>query len=116
MDSNLGQTGALILAEAAYILLAMAGESDAHEVLRKLTLEVEKGGGNLVDLLKQRGESWAAIDTFLRKAKGMSAEQFFAAPGNYRGLAAEKARGIAEKYTAEMKSLSAALAREYPAQ
>ncbi len=111
MQSNLGHTGALILAEAAYILLSMAGEPDGHEIVRQLILEAEKRGSDLVSLLKQRAESWTKIDAFLQKNKGMTADRFFAAPQNYRGLAAEKTRAIATKYAAKMKELADELAK-----
>ena len=91
-----------ILAEPAYILLAESGVSDAHEVIRKITLAAEKGGLSFAQALA--GEP-AALDRIGKKMAGLGivpsageALSFFEQPERYRGLAAEKARTLAAKY------------------
>jgi adenylosuccinate lyase len=91
-----------VLAEPAYILLAESGVSDAHEVIRKITLAAEKGGQSFAQALA--GEP-AALDRIGRKMAELGivpsageAPAFFERPERYRGLAAEKARALAAKY------------------
>jgi adenylosuccinate lyase len=50
-----------VLAEPAYILLAESGESDAHEVIRKITLEAEKERIPFAEALARRPETLARI-------------------------------------------------------
>jgi adenylosuccinate lyase len=91
-----------VLAEPAYILLAESGVSDAHEVIRKITLTAEEGGLSFAQAL-------AGEPTALERIGGKMAElgivssagealSFFEQPERYRGLAAEKARTLAAKY------------------
>ncbi|TFG61527.1 MAG: adenylosuccinate lyase, partial [Spirochaetales bacterium] len=59
--SNLKSTGDLVLSEAAYILLSVEGVSDAHEIIRQVTLECRESGCTLLEGLKKRGEHWDLI-------------------------------------------------------
>ncbi|MDR1210658.1 MAG: adenylosuccinate lyase, partial [Spirochaetaceae bacterium] len=91
-----------ILAEPAYILLAESGVSDAHEVIRKITLRAEKEGLGFAsalagepDALSRIGAKMAGLGIVRNAAEALS---FFEKPENYRGLAPEKARALARKY------------------
>lgn len=86
-----------VLAEAAYILLAESGVSDAHEVIRKITLEAEQTNAQFFDVLKKHADSYERIQAQLKKL-GKDADVFFAKPENYHGLASEKSKRLAEKY------------------
>jgi adenylosuccinate lyase len=91
-----------ILAEPAYILLAETGVSDAHEVIRRITLAAEKKGLSFAGALAQEGEVLARIgeklaDLGLVPSAG-EALSFFERPEGYNGLAIKKARAIAAKY------------------
>jgi adenylosuccinate lyase len=112
-----------ILAEPAYILLAESGVSDAHEVIRRVTLAAEKERSGFAAALAKEpavleriarqmaklglipgGESGAESDAAGNGAAGpgetltAAALSFFEHPEQYRGLAAEKAKTIAAKY------------------
>ena len=102
---NLSFTGDLVLAEAAYILLSCAGEPDAHEKIRKVTLESEKTGKKMADLLKKDAEIWNKISKQLDNTAGIDPEIFFSTPELYRGQAAVKAKELSAKYRKEMKIL-----------
>ena len=102
---NLSFTGDLVLAEAAYILLSCAGEPDAHEKIRKVTLESEKTGKKMADLLKKDAEVWNKISKQLDNTAGIDPEIFFSTPELYRGQAAVKAKELSAKYRKEMKIL-----------
>ena len=102
---NLGFTGDLVLAEAAYILLSCGGEPDAHEVIRKVTIEAEKSGSKMVDILKNKPDIWNTISAQLEKTAAIDPEEFFSTPQLYRGQAVVKAKELSAKYRNEMKKL-----------
>ncbi len=98
MMENIRSSGDLVLAEAAYILLASAGESEAHEIIKQLTLRCETEKILLVDAIHERPEIEKLINTALRKVKLPAAGAFFSRQEEYRGIAVDKARQIAERY------------------
>lgn len=108
MARNLAQAGGKVkggvLAEPAYILLAEAGVSDAHEIVRKITLEAEQTGAPFADALKAHAGAYEKIRAQLAKLGIADADAFFADPARYRGLSAEKARRLAQKYAALMRT------------
>lgn len=99
MRKNLETSGDLLLSEAAYILLSAAGEPDAHEILRRLTLRCERDGSRLVTEIRADAPVWHLVSAQLEKAVGGDAEEFFSNPALYRGKAIEKAQRIAERYS-----------------
>ena len=103
--ANVSYTGDLVLAEAAYILLSCSGEADAHEKIRMITLESEKTGEKMVEILKKNPKIWKNISNQLKKTAGIDPEEFFSRPELYRGQAVFKARSLSEKYSNEMKKL-----------
>ena len=105
LSANLRFTGDLVLAEAAYILLSCAGEGDAHEVIRKVTLECEKNGSTLAEELPKLPDVWKKISGQLDSTAGLDAAEFFSKPELYRGKSAEKAVQISDKYIAAMDNL-----------
>ena len=91
-----------IMAESAYILLAETGVSDAHEVIRRITLKAEQEGLDFAGALAREP---AALDGIRGKLLDLGLIRspdevvpFFKSPERYRGLSAEKARRVAEKY------------------
>jgi len=95
-----------IMAEPAYILLAETGVGDAHEVIRKITLTAEKENISFAaalakepDVLKKIGGKLSELGI---TAKTEDALTFFENPQRYCGLAAKKAKTLAEKYKALM--------------
>ena len=105
LKKNLSFTGDLVLAEAAYILLSCAGEPDAHEIIRKVTLKCEENNTTLAVELPLEPETWKKISGQLMETTGMDAIEFFSKPELYRGKSAEKAKMISEKYIGLMNEL-----------
>jgi adenylosuccinate lyase len=132
--ANLRGTGSgipgAVLAEPAYILLAESGISDAHEVIRKITLTAEREGLSFSAALAAEKEIQRRIGEQLIKLAGKTnssdpanpkdltnqkdlanpsdsadsaAREFFSKPENYRGLAAKKAKELAARYRTLMK-------------
>jgi adenylosuccinate lyase len=91
-----------ILAEPAYILLAETGVSDAHEVIRKITLNAEQEKLSFAAALSKEPEVLRAIGGKMAELGLVSsadeALSFFEQPERYNGLAAKKAKALARKY------------------
>jgi adenylosuccinate lyase len=98
MQANLDDAGDLVLSEAAYILLATAGDPDAHELIRKITLRCEASHTRLLPELRAEAGVWHLISTQLEKTLAIDPEEFFSNPALYRGLAAERAVTIGSDY------------------
>ncbi len=111
MAKNLAQAGGKVkggvLAEPAYILLGEAGVNDGHEVIRQITLEAEQSGKTFYEALKTHTEAFSKITSQLEKLGIENPSTFFEDPARYRGLAAEKSKRLAQKYSAIMDSLVA---------
>jgi adenylosuccinate lyase len=97
-----------ILAEPAYILLAESGVSDAHEVIRKITLAAERENSSFAAALAEEeavlsriGAKMAELGLVKTAADALS---FFEKPEEYHGLAVKKAKTIARKYRALMEN------------
>jgi adenylosuccinate lyase len=91
-----------ILAEPAYILLAESGVSDAHEVIRRITLKAEKERLTFAEALSADKEVFDPIAGKLAELgvvpSAAEALAFFEHPETYRGLSVKKARTITAKY------------------
>ena len=97
MKTNVGLSKGGIIAEALYILFAKHGHPDAHEAVRRLTLEAERGGRSALEL--------ASLDPELKPllAKLTPAERkVLDQPDEYRGLAPEVARAVAQTWRAKL--------------
>ena len=109
MMRNLSNAGGKVLggvlAEPAYILLAEAGVSDGHEVIRKITLEAEKTGDSFYQVLVRHPDAYNKITAQLEKLGVEDPEGFFAHPERYCGLAVKKAKKLSEKYKNLMNTL-----------
>jgi adenylosuccinate lyase len=104
-----GGTGGIpggVLAEPAYILLAESGESDAHEIIRRVTLSAEREGLSFSQALRRESAVLERISGKMLElgliAEPSGAPAFFEDPARYRGLAVEKAKTLAAKYRALM--------------
>lgn len=93
MKANVGLSKGGIIAEALYVVLAKHGHPDAHEAVRRLTLEAERSGKSPLEL--------AALDPELKNtfAQLTPAERrILDQPEEYRGLAPEVARDVAKAW------------------
>jgi adenylosuccinate lyase len=105
MAENLARSGEMIFSEPVYILVALAGDSDAHERVRAATLEAERSGARLTDVLKRDTRLWEILVRQLALTRGLDAAAFFSDPAHYRGIAPERARQIADTHEAAMGRL-----------
>ncbi|MCK4323475.1 MAG: adenylosuccinate lyase, partial [Armatimonadetes bacterium] len=85
MQKNFAMTAEMVAAEPAYILLAAAGHPDAHEAVRKLTLEAQRTGQPFVELLESSEELAPYLQEFTESQRALLRD-----PSLYTGIAAEK--------------------------
>ncbi|GMO31908.1 MAG: lyase family protein [Termitinemataceae bacterium] len=103
--------GGGLMAEPAYILLAESGVSDAHEVIRRITLRCEKNGSSFAQELQAEETALQRITNkmldlgLIQNSDTDEALIFFKSPSRYCGLAAQKAVDLSQKYRAIMKKM-----------
>ncbi|MFO7848953.1 MAG: lyase family protein, partial [Spirochaetia bacterium] len=105
LQKNLEYTGDSILSEAAYVLLAREGVEDAHEVVRKCTLESERSGRSLREVLKDEPKRWEMIEHRLAETLGIGGDEFFSSPAFYRGKTVERTLALAEEFDGRIDTL-----------
>jgi len=93
MARNFAMTSGMVAAEPAYILLAAHGHPDAHETMRKLTLQAQASGRPLWDLLCE-DEALAPYLQQLTEAQRAILQD----PAAYTGIAADKTRALCDDY------------------
>jgi adenylosuccinate lyase len=100
-----------VLAEPAYILLAESGVSDAHEVIRKITLKAERQHLGFSEALAGEAEVLSRIGAKMAELGLIESAgdvlSFFEKPELYCGLAVKKARELAAKYRRLMEDQGA---------
>lgn len=94
MLENLRSTGEMVISEALYILLGRSGNPDAHEELRRITLEAEASGSRVWEVLIRSPGLVDVLESEVRHRLGCSLEELFAEPERYRGYATERTLGI----------------------
>jgi adenylosuccinate lyase len=105
MKENADLTGDLVLAEAAYSLLATQGFADAHELIRRATLRADDGEVSLLAVLREDSDIWQALETALAQVSDMPATEFFSNPSHYAGRAPAVAAELANDYHTRLASL-----------
>jgi adenylosuccinate lyase len=100
MKANVGLSKGGIIAEALYVLLAKHGHQDAHEAVRRLTLEADRSGKGMLEL--------AALDPELKPILSSLApdeRRVLDQPEEYRGLAADVARDVAATWRTRLAGM-----------
>ncbi len=87
-----------IVAEPLYLLLAAKGYPDAHEYVRKKTLEAEKSGNKLMDLVLADEE----ITPFIEKL-GKQQKEILQNPEKYTGIAEKKTLEVCKYWKAQFR-------------
>jgi adenylosuccinate lyase len=98
LRANLASARGGIVAEPLYVLLAKYGHPDAHEAVRRLTLEADRSGRSVLEV--------AVLDPDLKSALGRLSEaerRVLDHPEEYRGLAAQVARDVAVAWRERLK-------------
>ena len=93
MQRNFEMNADLIAAEPAYILLAAAGYPDAHEAIRRLTLQAQQSGQYFCDLLEADEELRPYLEQFTEAQRELLRD-----PSKYTGIAAAKAQQVCTEW------------------
>ncbi len=97
IENNFAKYKEMIVAEPLYILLASYGHPDAHEAVRKMTLEAEKNKKTLREILKE--------DECLKKYSDRFSDkqwEILLNPEKYIGVAVEKTENITNKWATQL--------------
>jgi adenylosuccinate lyase len=100
LKANLAMSRGGIAAEPLYVLLAKYGHPDAHEAVRRLTLEAERGSRSLLEVATRDTEFRDFLTKFTPDER-----RILERPEEYRGLAPEIARDIASQWRERLKGI-----------
>ncbi|MBN1156422.1 adenylosuccinate lyase [Candidatus Woesearchaeota archaeon] len=98
IKNNFDQNKKMIAAEPLYILLASLGHENAHEAVRKLTLESQKSGKELIVLAKNDG----SLKKYFEKMNKKQME-ILENPEKYKGIAVKKTEMVCEHWKKMLK-------------
>ena len=98
MSHNFDLTKEMTIAEPLYILLASLGHPDAHEAVRRLTLESQKTGKSLRQLFAEKPEFQDYLE---RLTPGQ--REILANPEAYTGWAEQKTELLCDEWAKRLK-------------
>ncbi len=93
MRENFNLSSQMVIAEPLYILLATAGHPDAHECVRKLTLQAQQEGRPLPELVAASGELAPYLAKFTARQR-----QALTSPELYLGQAVRKVETTCQRW------------------
>ena len=100
LRANLASSRGTISAEPLYVLLAKYGHPDAHEAVRKVTLEAERSGRSVVEIAMMDND----VREYLRKLSP-DERRILERPEEYRGLASDVARDVTQTWRERLKGV-----------
>ncbi len=98
MTKNFEMSREKIVAEPLYILLAKYGHTNAHECVRKLTIESKKSGIGILEIAMKDPELHGFIKKFSKKEI-----EIIKNPKNYTGIAERKTEKICDYWKKRLK-------------
>lgn len=93
LERNLAMQKGLVVAEPLYIILAALGHPDAHEKVRTFTLQAKRKKRPLEEVVAGDTEMQAYLEKMTPHQR-----QILSNPSLYTGIAAKKAKAIAERW------------------
>lgn len=100
LKANLASSRGTISAEPLYVLLAKYGHPDAHEAVRKVTLEAERSGRSVVEIAMLDND----VRDYLKKLTP-DERRILERPEEYRGLASDVARDVTQTWRERLKGV-----------
>src|SRR6058998_456295 len=100
LKANLAASRGAIAAEPLYVLLAKYGHPDAHEAVRRLTVEAERGSRPLLEVAMLDADLRAYIARLTQDER-----KVLERPEEYRGIAAQVAREVASSWRERLKGV-----------
>ncbi len=110
MARNISMTGDLAFSESVYVLIGLGGDPEAHERVRAASLKAERSGERLADVLRADPALWEQLARQLAATRDTDPVTFFSDPKHYTGLAADRARAIADTHARRLETLRRELA------
>ena len=98
LKKNFDQNKDMIVAEPLYILLASYAHPDAHEYVREKTLESQKTGKPLIEMVKRDKTIQKYMDKFTKKQMALITN-----PENYTGVAVKKTEEVCSFWRKKLK-------------
>ncbi len=99
MKRNFQMNADLIAAEPAYILLAAAGHPDAHETVRKLTLQAQQSARPFCELLEEDEGVRPYLDQFTEAQRELLRD-----PSRYIGIATTKTEQVCTEWESRLEA------------
>ena len=93
MKENFLRSKEMVIAEPLYVLLAAHGHPDAHEVVRRLTLEAERTGRSQRAVVEESEELIPYLDRMSERQR-----EVLRSPELYVGIAGQKALRVADHW------------------
>ena len=103
MLKNFKRKETLLIAEPLYILLASSGHSDAHEYVRRLSMESLKSKKPLYDVAREE----EGFKPYLEKLTDLQKE-IISNPSRYIGIASKKAERVVEFWQKKLEEMELA--------
>jgi adenylosuccinate lyase len=100
LKANLALARGAIAAEPLYVLLAKYGHPDAHEAVRRLTVEAERGSRPLLEVAMLDADLRAYIARLTQDER-----KVLERPEEYRGIAAQVAREVAGSWRERLRGV-----------
>ncbi len=100
LKANLAMSRGAIVAEPLYVLLAKYGHADAHEAVRRLTLEAERSGRTVLEVAAQDAE----LRGYLKKLSPTE-RRTLERPEEYIGLAPEVTHSVTALWRERLKGV-----------
>jgi adenylosuccinate lyase len=100
LKANLAMSRGAIVAEPLYVLLAKYGHADAHEAVRRLTLEAERSGRTVLEVAAQDAE----LRGYLKKLSPTE-RRALERPEEYIGLAPEVTHSVTALWRERLKGV-----------
>ena len=98
LKANLALSRSTIAAEPLYVLLAKYGHPDAHEAVRRLSIEAERGSRPLLEVAMLDDELRAYLARLTQDER-----RVLERPEEYRGIASQVARDVATSWRERLK-------------
>ena len=98
IKNNLHKAGEELFAEAIYILLALEGYNEGHEVMRKAFIEQRKTKKPLYEILRHKKKIYTLLEKRLTLAGFPPLEKFLQDFTHYTGYAVQRSKKILQKY------------------
>ena len=100
LRANLAVSRGAIVAEPLYVLLSKYGHPDAHEAVRKMTLEAERVNRGVLEVAAQDSDLRAYLQKLTPEER-----RLLERPEEYRGLASDVARDVSALWREKLKGV-----------